>query len=75
MSKKQSAVSFTINGNALSILFFQAKPPGRPGVTAGPENDRSKQINEYKKKISHLKNIDSKLANHILDEIIERYVI
>jgi len=33
-----------------------------------------KQINDYKKKISHIKNIDSKLANHILDEIIERYM-
>ena len=32
-------------------------------------------MNDYKKKISHLKNIDSKLADHILDEIIERYMI
>ena len=31
-------------------------------------------MNDYKKKISHIKNIDSKLANHILDEIIERYM-
>lgn len=44
----------------------QAKPPGRPG-----EDGRLKQMNDNKKKISHLKNIDSKLADHILDEIIE----
>ena len=31
-------------------------------------------MNDNKKKISHLKNIDSKLADHILDEIIERYM-
>lgn len=31
-------------------------------------------MNDYKKRISHLKNIDSKLADHILDEIIERYI-
>lgn len=44
----------------------QAKPPGRPG-----EDGRLKQMNDNKKKILHLKNIDSKLADHILDEIIE----
>lgn len=32
-------------------------------------------MNDYKKRISHLKNIDSKLADHILDEIIERYIV
>ncbi|KAJ7376494.1 hypothetical protein OS493_034230 [Desmophyllum pertusum] len=49
----------------------QVRPSGRPGVTAGTENDRSKQMSENRKKVSHLKNIDSKLANHIMDEIIE----
>ncbi|KAL9952617.1 hypothetical protein ACROYT_G039893 [Oculina patagonica] len=49
----------------------QAKPSARPGVAADGENDKTKKMNENKKKISHLKNIDSKLANHILDEIVE----
>ena len=43
-------------------------------MTAGAEDGRLKQMNDNKKKISHLKNIDSKLADHILDEIIERYM-
>lgn len=55
-------------------MYLKAKPSARPGVTADAENDRSKKMNENKKKISHLKNIDSKLANHILDEIVERYM-
>lgn len=55
-------------------MLFQAKPSGRPGAATGTESDRSKQMSENKKKISHLKNIDSKLANHIMDEIIERYI-
>lgn len=36
-------------------------------------SDRTKQAIENKKKISHLKNVDSKLANHIMDEIVEGY--
>lgn len=47
------------------------KPPGRPGASADAENAKNKQASEHRKKISHLKNVDSKLANHILDEIIE----
>lgn len=47
------------------------KPPGRPGASAGVVSDRTKQAIENKKKISHLKNVDSKLANHIMDEIVE----
>ena len=54
--------------------ILQSKPPGRPGASAAAENGRSKQANENRKKISHLRNVDSKLANHIMDEIIERYV-
>ena len=54
--------------------ILQSKPPGRPGASAAAENGRIKQANENRKKISHLRNVDSKLANHIMDEIIERYV-
>ncbi|XP_058954902.2 spastin-like [Pocillopora verrucosa] len=43
----------------------QSKP------SVGSENDRSKQMDEKRRKISRLKNVDSKLADHILDEIIE----
>lgn len=43
------------------------KPPGRLAA----DNERAKQGNENKKKVSHLKNVDSKLANHIMDEIVE----
>ena len=73
LSLMQSTVSFMLNENTLpNVILLQAKPPGRSGVTAGTEDGRLKQMNDYKKKISHLKNIDSKLADHILDEIIER---
>ena len=53
-------------------FFFQARP-SKPAVTTGAESDRSKQMDEKRKKVSHLKNVDSKLANHIIDEILERY--
>ncbi|XP_022808307.1 spastin-like isoform X1 [Stylophora pistillata] len=43
----------------------------KPAATVGSENHRSKQLDEKRKKISRLKNVDSKLAEHILDEIIE----
>ena len=56
-------------------LYFQTKPSGRPGASADAENAKNKQASEHRKKISHLKNVDSKLANHILDEIIERYKV
>ena len=59
----------------LCILYFQIKPPGRPGTSADAENAKNKQASEHRKKISQLKNVDSKLANHILDEIIERYKV
>ena len=51
-------------------MFFQTRQPGRPGASA--EDAKTKQANENRKRISHLKNIDSKLANHILDEVIDR---
>ena len=34
--------------------------------------DESQKLREQKKKVSHLKNIDSKLANVIMDEVLER---
>ena len=54
----------------VGVVFdiFQTKPPGRLAA----DNERAKQGNENKKKVSHLKNVDSKLANHIMDEIVER---
>ena len=54
------------NGSIINI--FQTKQPGRTGIG----NERAKQGNENKKKIAHLKNIDMDLANHIMDEIVER---
>lgn len=48
------------------------RQPGRPGASA--EDAKTKQANENRKRISHLKNIDSKLANHILDEVIDSAV-
>lgn len=48
--------------------IFQTKQPGRTGIG----NERGKQGNDNKKKIAHLKNIDMNLANHIMDEIVER---
>ena len=59
----------------MNKLYFQTKPSGRPGASADAENAKNKQASEHRKKISQLKNVDSKLANHILDEIIERYKV
>lgn len=56
-------------------MYFQTKPSGRLGASTDAENAKNKQASEHRKKISHLKNVDSKLANHILDEIIERYKV
>ena len=54
--------------NGFIINIFQSKQPGRTRIGS----ERTRQANDNKKKIAHLKNIDMDLANHIMDEIVER---
>ena len=54
--------------NGFIINIFQSKQPGRTRKS----RERTRQGNENKKKIAHLKHIDMDLANHIMEEIVER---
>ena len=53
-------------------MVFSLSRQSRPAtktVTSGPES----RIKEQKKQLSRLKNVDTRLANVIMDEILERF--